>query len=146
MRVHAVEMVGAVLGRMWLLRKWSLSSAVVAEAVAVQRYKDMLHAALEENIIGGGYLGECVVRMRTRGSESIRSFGDARRLGAMHACMGHLGSFHPMNSHVGSLYSFRDQYRLLTPSHSSFSISGTFTVSHTVSKPASKRSISKTFV
>ena len=51
---------------------------------------------------------------------------------------------HPMNWHVGSLYSFSDQYRLFIPSHSSFSISGTCRVSHSVSKPASKRSISKT--
>ena len=30
--------------------------------------RDMLHAALEENIIGGGYLGECEVRMRPEGA------------------------------------------------------------------------------
>ena len=43
MRVLGVEMVGAVVGRMRLLRRWKLSSAVVAEAVAV---RDFLHAAL----------------------------------------------------------------------------------------------------
>lgn len=53
---------------------------------------------------------------------------------------------HPRNRQTGNLYSWSAQYFLLTPSHSPTSIiSATSTLVHSVSKPASNRSISTTF-
>lgn len=53
---------------------------------------------------------------------------------------------HPRNRQIGNLYSWSAQYFLLTPSHSPTSIiSATSTLVHSVSKPASNRSISTTF-
>lgn len=53
---------------------------------------------------------------------------------------------HPRNRQTGNLYSWSAQYFLLTPSHSPTSIiSATSTLVHSVSKPASNKSISTTF-
>ena len=55
-----------------------------------------------------------------------------------------IASFHRRYSQIGNLYSFSTQYFLRTPSHSPSPKCGTPIVSHSISNPASKTSISTT--
>lgn len=53
---------------------------------------------------------------------------------------------HPIKVQIGNLYSESVQYFRFTPAHSQSSILGTGMTSHSVSNPASNRSISTTLV